>query len=115
MSSRKIPAGYYTSAYWKVLSKTLLLDKSVVCEICGRPRWKLISQGKNKGKWRLILHFNVHHKHYKTLGKERREDIMLLCRQCHEICHAAVRTREMCSLYTELAEFVEQRGFQYTP
>lgn len=30
----------------------------------------------------------VHHKHYQCLGKERDEDLVVLCRPCHEYQHS---------------------------
>lgn len=36
---------------------------------------------------------NVHHKHYDTVGKESLEDLVALCRDCHEIKHN-IRTQQ---------------------
>ena len=30
---------------------------------------------------------HVHHKHYRTVGRERQEDLMVLCKWCHALTH----------------------------
>lgn len=30
---------------------------------------------------------NVHHRTYKNLGRERRADVIVLCRECHALFH----------------------------
>lgn len=31
--------------------------------------------------------FQLHHLHYRTVGDERFEDVLVLCRLCHELEH----------------------------
>jgi hypothetical protein len=47
------------------------------------------------------LQLNIHHKHYKTVGHERNEDVIVLCQTCHLKLHKkkrwvkAKRSREL--------------------
>jgi 5-methylcytosine-specific restriction endonuclease McrA len=53
-------------------------------QVKGRARIK--SQGKCEYCW--LRHFNdLHHRHYATEGQERLEDVMLVCRVCHDHIH----------------------------
>lgn len=91
----------------------MLGDRTLVCQICGRAHWKKLKKGKHKGQWRANLHFNVHHVNYDNLYKETRDDVLLLCKSCHDLCHAVVKARNTCDFYGQLASFVESRGFIY--
>jgi len=51
-------------------SKTRFLDWKDRCELCGARE-----------------NLEAHHKHYFTFGFERREDIMILCHECHMELH----------------------------
>lgn len=48
----------------------------IVCALCGA-RW---SQS----------HGDLHHLSYNHIGKERHEDLMAMCRPCHELVHQAI-------------------------
>lgn len=64
----------YISSYdWQVKADSLKRDVGYRCEKCGA------KNSKSK------LH--VHHKHYKTLYKERRKDVTVLCERCHAAAH----------------------------
>jgi hypothetical protein len=78
---------YYKTKHWKSFSKYYLENYDCTCDICGRRRWTLYKRGKKKGKRRLLLRFNVHHLHYNSLYNESREDVLILCRFCHELLH----------------------------
>jgi len=41
------------------------------CQKCGRKNDRL----------------NVHHKHYKSLGREKLKDLLVLCPKCHAAVH----------------------------
>ena len=41
---------YYKTDHWKNFSAALLDDKEIICEICGRPRWKLLEKGPGSHK-----------------------------------------------------------------
>lgn len=83
MSNRTILRQYYKTNHWKDFSRSLLQNKSVVCELCGTEHWKQLENGK----WIAATKFNVHHKNYDHLNCESRYDVMVLCEQCHKNLH----------------------------
>lgn len=108
-----IPPNYYTTKHWLRFSKELLEDKNCVCQMCGRPRWKLVTRGKNKGKWKRLLKFAVHHKNYDHVFHETRDDVLILCSACHTNAHAALRARNASPFHEKVAELYESVGFVY--
>jgi 5-methylcytosine-specific restriction endonuclease McrA len=66
------------SERWKLLREALIAETGSRCEACGY-------LGGNR------LH--LHHGHYRTLGREGRRDVELLCEPCHEKADA-VRVRK---------------------
>lgn len=48
----------------------------IVCALCGA-RW---SQSRG----------DLHHLSYSRMGRERHEDLMAMCRPCHELVHRAI-------------------------
>lgn len=64
---------YIASSEWEIKSRSLKGDAKWKCERCGR-------RGSNS-----TLH--VHHKHYRTLYRERRKDLEVLCPNCHRQQH----------------------------
>ena len=62
---------YLTTPHWQEVKLRALTRAKRTCQRCGK-----------KG---VIL--DVHHLHYKTLGKERAKDIKVLCRTCHKKVH----------------------------
>lgn len=61
---------YLFSNWWKSKRKQKLGSVNYLCEKCG----------SNK-------QLQVHHLHYKSLGREKNTDLQVLCRACHEYCH----------------------------
>jgi len=61
---------YILSKDWKRKKKNLI--KNWQCKVCGC----------RKRKW-----LNVHHLHYRNLGNEKENDLMVLCQRCHLIWH----------------------------
>jgi hypothetical protein len=55
--------------YWAELKRKVIKRRGHKCERCDQSECCL----------------DLHHKHYKTFGKERQKDVMLLCRPCHRI------------------------------
>lgn len=57
-----------------------------MCEVCGQ-----------------TIGLQLHHRSYKRLGHERLQDIVLLCRSCHDNVHDMIvktlGTNEKCSLW----------------
>ena len=63
---------YLQSAHWKDVKQRYYRSKfKKECFICGK---------KN-----LPLH--LHHRTYKRLGKEKLNDLILLCENCHHLLH----------------------------
>lgn len=108
-----IPKDYYSTKHWIKFSKAILDDHACVCEMCGRPRWKQITRGKNKGKWKRLLRFAVHHKHYEKVYHEERGDVLVLCSACHTNAHAAFRARNASEFHAKVAKLYEEAGFVY--
>lgn len=61
---------YLRSNKWKAKRKRKQRQCGYRCEICG-------SDGP----------LDIHHKHYRTVGRESLSDLMCLCRHCHEDQH----------------------------
>ncbi len=89
---------YYTTTHWRKFRNSLLQESNVECEICGRRGWtqylKNTKKHKKGDKKRLIT-LSVHHKTYKNLGHENREDVLVLCRFCHDLSHSLERASIM--------------------
>lgn len=65
---------YLKTDAWKEKKTEIIEQKGLRCENCGRefPRWKL----------------ELHHRHYNMeFGTETKEDLILLCEECHESMH----------------------------
>lgn len=60
---------YLLGNWWKSKRNLKLRSQNYRCEICGKKATQ------------------VHHKHYKTLGREKNADLVAICRQCHETHH----------------------------
>ena len=69
-SDYKSYSDYLKSAHWHKVKTKFLSSQIKQCAIC-------------KEKSRLV----VHHKSYETLGCEREEDLVILCRNHHEELH----------------------------
>lgn len=67
---------YIRSKDWQVKADRFKTDANYTCERC--KRYCNIIGGSQ-------LH--IHHKHYNTLGRERREDVSVLCEWCHKLQH----------------------------
>jgi hypothetical protein len=79
------------SERWKQLRAEIIAETGGSCEACGY-------LGRNR------LH--LHHKHYRTLGRETRRDVQLLCSWCHKKADAArVRTTQGSRLIRRLLPF----------
>lgn len=56
-----------SSAQWKSLKRKVIGQRGNQCERCGRENASL----------------ELHHLHYRSMGSEQPEDVILLCRECH--------------------------------
>jgi hypothetical protein len=76
MPTKTEHAEYLQSDQWQQLRKRVIADYPF-CERCTMPRWLAeIAYDQD-------LH--VHHKTYRNRGKEKLEDLEVLCRRCHEL------------------------------
>jgi hypothetical protein len=58
-----------------------ILQAGFRCERCGRHY-----EGRHV-RTTVMRWFQLHHLHYRTVGDERFEDVLVLCRLCHELEH----------------------------
>jgi len=69
---------YLQTKWWGLFRKRFLWGlkqrHQLNCAICGNS-----------------ANFNVHHRTYKNLGHEKIEDVVLLCKNCHERLHIKAR------------------------
>ena len=63
---------YLESKQWAERRALAIHAANGKCQSCG---------GRNS--------LNVHHRNYKRLGKERPTDLIVLCRDCHDILHGS--------------------------
>lgn len=68
--SREERNKYLASPQWKELKQTKLRQSYYICQVCGTTK-KL----------------ELHHLTYERLTKERLEDVVILCRHCHQLQH----------------------------
>ncbi len=61
---------YLASPQWAQRRAEILNRANGLCEICSQPATQ------------------VHHLHYHNIGDEQPDDLMALCRECHELIHA---------------------------
>lgn len=71
----KLMKKYLQTKHWKEWRLKFLFMAGCRCELCLRK----IAISKQTGEHI----FNVHHKHYDTLGCETKEDVMILHPSCH--------------------------------
>lgn len=98
---------YIASAKWKRIRDAKIESVGGVCERCGISRFSVILE--------------VHHLHYRTLKKERLEDLQVLCHDCHKYAGAERQTieelekkarQQKSSLYIGFIEWIK-RGNDY--
>jgi Pyruvate/2-oxoacid:ferredoxin oxidoreductase delta subunit len=103
---------YYKTSHWRNFRKRLLEDKKCECEICGGARWEKYKRKEGYKKPRV---FNIHHKHYTTLHREKRSDVLVLCQSCHKFCHdAEMMSRTRGEIYTTIYQLIlDQTPWEY--
>jgi len=100
---------YYKTIWWKEFTKNITSNINCECELCHRKKWKIYKNGKKKN----LLVFNIHHKHYNTLFKEKRSDVSILCRTCHQLCHELLRRNSEDSEFFKDLKDVVKKYFIY--
>lgn len=73
---------YINSADWRFKADRFRAAKNYTCEKCGQNNDDYYS-----GRRSYEIELHVHHRHYKTLGNERQEDVLILCKMCHSLHH----------------------------
>lgn len=89
---------YYSTSHWRKFRLALTEDMNCKCEICGRPRWtvyKRDTKKNKKGDRKRLLRLSVHHKNYRHLYHETRDDVLLVCNFCHELLHTLEKASNM--------------------
>lgn len=88
---------YIQSTEWIVRRRLFLLNHKKVCAICG-----------------FYDQLEVHHLNYDNLGNEKDEDLIILCRRCHNDTHYSSNTIEPATkqLLREL-EITEEKYQKY--
>ena len=76
-------------------------ERDGLCEICGIDKTEFIGEVESYRVVSVQEKWNVHHWHYKNIGKERRCDVSLLCEKCHESVHR-IMEGEKPILYREV-------------
>ena len=91
--------------------ETKALNRKTYTDAIESPRWKRLRSEMIKEAGNICdnckEHFDyleLHHKHYKNLGKEKKKDLMVLCAPCHKKADSRrTHTRwhtELKALYT---------------
>lgn len=80
---------YIVSPEWKKIRISALKESGFQCSICKSPD-----------------NLHVHHKHYRTLGRETLEDLQVLCQDCHAIEHERQHPWRCDSLSREFRDIV---------
>lgn len=84
-----LPVNYYEYIYsdkWREITNYLKRKYDYTCQHC---------------KERHILdrrNLHTHHKHYRTLGYEAEEDLIILCAKCHDMEHKRQREAEISTI-----------------
>lgn len=70
---------YLASPEWRARVEAAKRRAGWRCQLCNVDRW--------------FARLDVHHRTYERLGRERDEDLLVLCRHCHDIFHANGKLR----------------------
>jgi len=95
---------YYKTQHWIDLHKKWVYTDDTKCEICGAKRYGFYLRGNKKGmrKPKAENHIHIHHKHYNTMFKEMRDDVMILCHNCHKFGHMLDGMKNKNDLYKQM-------------
>jgi hypothetical protein len=101
-------SNYYKTTWWGKFRKSITDDDDCCCEICKRRRWSFYKIGKNKGKRKPKpdLRISIHHKHYHSMFKEKRSDVIALCTLCHDTMHNLHTLSNMTKEYKSAYDYL---------
>ena len=71
------PEEYYKSNHWRRLKCVYKKKKKYKCSVCG-----------------YTYHLNLHHLHYRTIGKEPFKHLTYLCKNHHYFVHLILRAKK---------------------
>lgn len=63
-------SSYLKTEHWQNLRKKIILERGSKCQTCGKS-----------------FNLEVHHNCYENLGEELSNDLIVLCRDCHQLFH----------------------------
>lgn len=107
---------YYKTKHWQQLHYLWTSGDNVCCQICSSKRFGFYKIGKNKGKRKPKAenHIHIHHKHYNTMFKEERKDVMILCDSCHKLGHMLEDIKGRDELYKQMYDdFKTKTGWEF--
>jgi hypothetical protein len=101
---------YLKHKHWSNFKKKIMSDHNTTCELCGKRRYQIRSK-------KIANKFTVHHKHYRSLWHESRDDVMILCWSCHDICHKILARKQIDDSLPFLYNIKDtiKKYFKYTP
>ncbi len=68
---------------WQQLKWQRIMRAEFSCESCGRRYQGRTVRG-------AVRWFQLHHRHYRSVGREDIEDVLILCRVCHLLEHGLI-------------------------
>jgi len=107
---------YYKTQHWIDLHKKWVYTDDTCCQICGAKRYGFYKVGKKKGlrKPKAENHIHIHHKHYTTMFKEERDDVMILCHNCHKFGHMLDSIKNRNEMYKQIyQDFKDKSGWEF--
>lgn len=69
---------YLKYEHWRVIRTKFISERGGKCEDCGTTE-----------------NLHIHHMHYRTIGKEKKEDVEILCANCHEYKHLKEEAQQL--------------------
>ena len=87
---------YLKTKHWRTFRKQILIDRKYTCEKCKRDLTHNSS----------LLH--VHHTTYTNIGHENKEDVLLLCKDCHRDIHSIINSKKTKNKAKKVKNFVKR-------
>lgn len=107
---------YYKTEHWNELRKKYSYSDEAECEICHGKRFGFYKIGPKKGqrKPKSVNQLHLHHKHYRNMLNEGREDLMLLCDSCHKFGHMLEKIKSKHPMYKKMYDdFKKETGWEF--
>ena len=109
VNHRTTPTGYLKSEHWKQMGLKFWREDEV-CEFCGVKHYRFKKDGTRVANRVFVWH----HIRYTHLYAEPREDLMRLCKKCHDMCHWIIKAQYETEVFEELKKIVLTK-FEYEP